>query len=168
MLAIRSLVRALAGSDWVVREHARIAIEAAGGAAISPLVEALESDDLWLHREAARVLSRIGDPRSVDALVKALRDEEFGVRWMAAEGLIAIGEASVLPLLQALIDEAGSVRLREGAHHVLHDLVRKGIQREALLPVLRALRSAEPAATGPTSAFRAYQRLTSRSAGPAS
>jgi hypothetical protein len=39
------------------------------------------------------------------------------------EALIGIGDKSVKPILQALVDYPKSEELREGAHHVFHDLV---------------------------------------------
>jgi hypothetical protein len=47
------------------------------------------------------------------------------------------------PLLQALELRGDSVLLREGAHHVFHDLA-KGALRKYLAPVLAALEALEP------------------------
>jgi HEAT repeat protein len=55
-------------------------------------------------------------------MVIALYDNDFEVRWLATEGLISIGTACLKPLLEALAEKPGSLDLRQGAHHVLHDL----------------------------------------------
>ena len=55
--------------------------------------------------------------------------------------------ASLKPLFQALIERPDSPWLREGAHHVLHDLAKMGFA-EGALPVLAALEGIESTATG--------------------
>ena len=77
--------------------------------------------------EAAKSLSDIADPAAAPALVQALEDPETGVRWLAAEGLIRMRSACLQPLLHALTERADSVWLRDGAHHVLHDLAKMGL-----------------------------------------
>ena len=93
--------------------------------------------------EIAKALSRIGSKKAVHVLVNALEDRDFSVRWIAAEGLITMGPDSLIPLLDALDNKPDSVWLREGAHHVLHDLMgRELIDDETVqcvFPVLDAL-----------------------------
>ena len=88
-------------------------------------------------------MSQIGSPKAAAVLVEALEDKEFSVRWIAAEGLIHIGSDAVVPLITALKERPESVWLREGAHHVLHDLIgRKLIDNTAIKvisPLLDAL-----------------------------
>jgi len=83
-----------------------------------------------LRWEAVQVLSRIKDPQAATALVTALEDEDINVRWSAMEGLIDLDRAGITPILDALTKHFYSVWLREGAHHVLHQLK----NRERLLP----------------------------------
>ena len=134
-----------------------------GEPAVPSLIKALGTRKEPTHWEAAKALSQIGDLRSVQALVKTLEDNEFGVRWLAAEGLIAVGYCSLTPLLQALVDRPESVRLREGAHHVLHDLVSRHlldrVSREQLQPVLAALNDIEPIVEVPFAAHKALDAL---------
>lgn len=75
-----------------------------------------------------------------------------------------IGREGLAPLLEALEHNSTSVRLREGAHHVLHDLVsRKGMLepslRTAIRPILTALNDVEPAVTVPRAAQKALRVL---------
>jgi len=105
---------------------------------VGPLVNALNDKSQTARWESAKALGQIMDPRSIDALVKALQDKLFDVRWLAAEALIAIGRKSVKPLLQAIIDNPGSEYVREGAHHVFHDL-RAGQYGDILKPLIASM-----------------------------
>jgi HEAT repeat protein len=161
---INSLMATLNSDDGLARQQARITLIHIGTPAVEPLIKALASDNQYMHWEAAKALSQIGDPQAVDALVNALEDEKFSIRWLAAEGLIATGRSSVVPLLRALIERSGSVRLREGAHHVLHDLVTRRMLTEPTVraqisSVLAALRGVEPALETPLAAYNALQTL---------
>ena len=75
-------------------------------------------------------------------MVKALEDEIFEVRWVAAEGLTRLNIRGLKPLLHALTEHGDSILLREGAHHVFHNLT-KGALRKCLTPVLAALEAIE-------------------------
>jgi HEAT repeat protein len=160
---IASLIADLGSRDGLVRQRARTALVHIGEPAVPSLIKALGNRQEPTHWEAAKALSLIGDPKSVQALVKALEDINFGVRWLAAEGLIAVGYDSLETLLPALIDRPESVRLREGAHHVLHDLVSRGLldptSREQVKPILAALNDVEPAVAVPIAAHQALEAL---------
>jgi hypothetical protein len=60
---------------------------------------------------------------------------------LAAEALIALGRSAIVPILEALRNQSDSVSLREGAHHILHDLERKQKLDKPVLDVLESLRS---------------------------
>ena len=154
-----SLVDELTCDDIIRCQKARRSLVANGHTAVPYLIEALGSSRNWVRWEAAKALSQIGDPSSTDALVKALEDKEFDVRWLAAEGLIAIGRKSVMPLLRALIDNPKSVWLREGAHHVFHDMDR-GDWNKALRPVMAAFEHVEPSAEVTFAAKMALDAVT--------
>jgi len=155
---IGSLVAALASPDRVTRQTARETLVAVGHPAVGPLIALLDDRHDHVRWEAAKSLSEIADPAAAQALVKTLEDEEPGVRWLAAEGLIRMHRASLKPLFQALIERPDSPWLREGAHHVLHDLAKMGLA-EGALPVLAALEGIEPSATVPSAARRALDTL---------
>lgn len=104
-------------------------------------------------------MGQIDDQTATQALVRALEDEEFDVRWLAAEGLTALGHEALVPLLRALIERSKSAWLREGAHHVLHDLS-EGDLKEELQPVLAALEGVEPSVEAPLAARIALDILT--------
>lgn len=140
---IESLIETLKGNDIIARQNARSCLVEIGEPALDALIEAFEIDKYQVHWEVAKALSQIGTPKAAQALVDALEDQDFSVRWIAAEGLIHIGANGLVPLLKALRENTDSVWLREGCHHVIHDLVNRKIVdneiQECLLPVLDAL-----------------------------
>jgi HEAT repeat protein len=140
---IKSLVADLCSTDGIVRVRARKSLVNIGHAAVRPLVKALASKQEWPRWEAAKTLAQIGDPSATQALIGALQDKMFDVRWLSAEGLIHIGNKAVKPLLEAVIKQPDSLWIREGTHHVLHDLPESDL-KELLKPVLHALEDIEP------------------------
>lgn len=161
---ISTLIADLNSHDGLVRQKARNELIRIGKPAIEALIQAFNSRDDFAHWEAVKALSRIGSHTAARALVKALEDDQFSLRWLAAEGLIAIGRDGLGPLLEALEYKANSVWLREGAHHILYDLVDGKSQLESSLkaqiePVLTALDDMEPAIAVPRRAQKALRGL---------
>jgi HEAT repeat protein len=149
----------LNSDDGSTRTHAREALVKIGTAAVPSLIQILTDPQDRLRWEAAKALSQMGDPMAASALVKALDDDNSGVCWLAAEGLIALRQEGLVPLLEALKQRSGSVRLREGAHHVLRSLARQGLYTSILTPVLAALEDIEPAIQLPLVAYAALRLL---------
>jgi hypothetical protein len=156
---IKKLITALSNHDDFSRVKARKALESLGRQTVPFLVEALKDADYLRRWEAAKALGEIRDPKAAPALVMALEDEEFDTRWLAAKGLIEMNVKGLRPLFQALIEHADSALLREGAHHVLHDLA-KGELRKYLAPVLIALEDMDSAVHVPIAASHALEALT--------
>ena len=148
---LSSLVAELSKKDGAVRERARQSLVAIGAPAVTYLVEALANRNELLRWEAAKALGEIGSPAAAPALVAALEDEVFDVRWLAAEGLIALRGEGLVPLLRALVERSDSLWLREGAHHVLHD-VSRGRLEDVLRPLVAALHDIEPSVEVPFAA----------------
>lgn len=140
---IETLMKQLASEDTIERQNARYKLIARGREAVPFLIGALEDRKHWMRWEAAKALSQIGDSTAIDALVATLRDPEFDVRWLAAEGLIVIGPPSIPAVLQKLVDEPESLVVKEGVHHVLHDMA-KGSLYELLQPVKMSLEGSGP------------------------
>jgi HEAT repeat protein len=155
---IDSLIGDLASDDWVVRVKAREGLVSRGSKAIAPLTKALGSPNQWVRWESAKAVCEIGNPEATDALIKALEDKMFDVRWLAAVGLITIGRKTIVPVLQAVIDNPKSVWIREGAHHVLHDLA-DGKLRPILEPVLKALQDVDATVEAPLAAKIALDKI---------
>jgi HEAT repeat protein len=141
--SIETMINTLSSLRDKAREAARHTLVAMGKAAVPSLIEALKNKNTLMRWEAAKALGEIGDPETAPVLVKALEDEEFDVRWLAAEGLIKMNIKGLKPLLEALELRGDSVWLREGAHHVFHDLAKGGL-RKSLAPALAALEALEP------------------------
>jgi HEAT repeat protein len=156
--AINSLIAALDSHGGAARHQARIALVEIGGPAVASLIEALTDPNDDVRWEAAKALGQIGDPEAAPALVNALEDENSGVRWLAAEGLIALGREGLVPLLRALEKRSDSGWLRQGAHHVLHDLAGKGLS-DLVSPVLAAMEDVEPTVEVPWAALNALEAL---------
>jgi len=155
---IETLIAALSSRDDAARVKARHSLVAMGRPAVPLLAEVLKGADGLARWEAAKALGEIGVPEAAPILVEALKDEEFDVRWLAAIGLIGMNIKGLKPLLHALMEQGDSVFLREGAHHVIHDLT-KGELRKYLSLVLAALENVEPAMSVPQAAFHALELL---------
>jgi len=144
---ISSLIADLASDDGVIRVKARYTLISSGAKAVKPLIKALADRNQWVRWKAAKALGQIGSSAATLALVKALEDRMFDVRWLAAQGLIPIGPEAIIPVLNALIERADSIWMREGAHHVLHDLA-EGRLKEVLWPVVAVLEDVRRARSG--------------------
>ncbi len=140
---IETLIKTLSSHKDKAREGARHTLVSVGKAAVPALIEALKDKNTLRRWEAAKALGEIGDPETAPVLVKALENEDFDVRWLAAEALIKMNIKGLKPLLEALEHRGDSTLLREGAHHVFHDLAKGGL-RKSLAPVLAALEALEP------------------------
>jgi HEAT repeat protein len=152
------LVVELGNKDGWVREQARLLLVYIGEPAVAPLIGALSDRRKQVRWEAAKALSDIADPASASALVEVLQDRVFDIRWLAAVGLIAIGRAAVMHLLETLTELPDSTWVRQGAHHVLHDLDADDLE-EILQPVLKALESLDPEVETPVAAEIALLKL---------
>ena len=140
---INQLIETLKSKDGIARQSARNSLAIIGEPALDALIKAFNIKEEPVHWEVAKALSQIGTPKAAQVLVDALEDHDFSVRWIAAEGLIHMGSAGLIPLLETLRKKADSIWMREGSHHVLHDLVNRELVGEStqksLMPVLDAL-----------------------------
>jgi hypothetical protein len=155
---IPSLVDELTCDNLIICQKARRALVEIGHDAVPYLIQALKSKKEWVRWEATKALGQIGDSSAAEALVRALEDRQFDVRWLAAEGLIVIGKPALIPLLKALIENPKSLELREGVHHVLHDMYR-GELDSILKPVMAALEGPEPSMELPVAATKALDEI---------
>jgi len=141
---IEKLITDLNCDEYIDCQKARRKLVEMGGAAVPRLVKELSNSKYQVRWEVTKALGQIADKSSAEALVKALEDAEFDVRWLAAEALINIGRDALEPLLLALADHGDkSISLRNGAHHVLHDMY-LGNLHGTLLPVMKAVGDSEP------------------------
>lgn len=102
-----------------------------GGAAVEPLLLALEDSNPNVRAGAARALGKIGDPRALDALIACLREDTSAEVRKSAVWALHMGDVrSVMPLIEALHDRDEWVRF--GATIVLAK-----IGSPAVLPLIR-------------------------------
>ena len=142
---IKSSIANLRSEDGIVRHKARQTLTSIGKQAVRPLIPLLKDPNDDVRWEAAKALAEIADARAASELVATLEDHNFGVRWLAAEGLIALGDDALIPLLEALRKRSDSVWLREGAHHVLHDLSKGDLDlKDLVAPVIAGLEGVDP------------------------
>jgi HEAT repeat protein len=159
---VSGLVATLSDSNGLARQHAREGLVDVGQPAVPALLTALASSHEQVRWEAAKALSEIAAPEAAPGLTATLEDRDFSVRWLAAEGLVAIGHRSIEPVLEALVERGDRQWLREGAHHVLKALSKRG-SYEAIAPVLAALEGMEPELVVPPAAKAALKKLRSSS-----
>jgi HEAT repeat protein len=138
-LDIHDLVEKLAKHSGPECQRFRMQLVELGAPAVPVLIKALQSNDSHLRWEVVQVLSRIEEPEAAPQLVKALEDENINVRWAAMEGLIDLDRSCLAPLFKALTKHFYSVWLREGAHHILHQLKIRGRLLPTEIRVFEAL-----------------------------
>lgn len=153
-----TLAAALGSSNGVERQVAREKLVDIGRAATPALIDCLGDPRRQVRWEAAKTLIKLADPAAANALVKALEDEDGDVRWLAAVALVAIGREALRPLLVALIEQPDSDLLRQGGHHVCHELARTGAY-PIVKPVLDAIGAPEPRTAVPPAAYKALHSL---------
>ncbi|MEN6457914.1 MAG: HEAT repeat domain-containing protein [Thermoguttaceae bacterium] len=154
-----ALVSALTHKNAVVRRNAREQLVAVGRPIVDAVRQLLHDKRPHVRWEAVKTLASIADPRTAGALVQVLEEEdEFDIRWVAGEGLAAMGREGLRPLLATLAARPGSATLQEGARHVCHHLSHRRAFR-LIVPLLIALRSAEPTLAMPILARRALAEL---------
>jgi HEAT repeat protein len=90
----------------------------------------LKSNSIILRKEAVKITMQIADHASIPVAIQMLEDSDGDIRWIAAETLIKMGRVCLRPLLQAIFHNSQSYFLREGAHHVLYELIRKHDAKE--------------------------------------
>lgn len=155
---IEFAISELSNKSGFARVDARDYLVSMGKKAVPYLIEALKSDNQQVRWEAAKALAKIGDSAASQSLINALEDKMFDVRWVAAEGIITIGRKALIPLLSALAQRGDSLWLREGAHHVIHDLMREDL-KEVFDPVLDAIEKSEGELTVPLASKKALTEL---------
>ena len=162
---IEKLIKQLQGKNGMERQRVRHELVKIGKPAVPFLIELLSSPREQSRWEACKALGTIGEVSACKSFVTALRDENLGVRWLAAEGLVALGNRSLIPLMEALTMHFDSIFLREGAHHVLHDLEIMELldaKSKLVLDALRYMRPESPVAWAAREALIHLRQKTKR------
>lgn len=161
---IQELLPFLNSKDAAQRQKSRLKLVQIGKPAVPYLVKYLTDKEFRLRWEAAMTLRDIHDPSSAHALVGALMDEAPGVRWLASEALISLGKPALIPLLRGLEKHFDSTWMREGAHHVLHDIRSEDFMTDEILQVYEILSDSSPREIIPTAARKAATGFRKQSA----
>jgi len=109
--------------DYKRRTKARKDLMKKGSGILPVMHKLINSDHKIIRKEAMKMIELIPDESSTNYAIAMLEDEESEIRWIAAEALIEIGRSTIRPLLKTLQSDAGSLNLRQGAHHVLYKLL---------------------------------------------
>ena len=141
---LQTLVASLHDEDGLQRQWARLTLVKIGRPAVPYLISTLSDSDKHARWEAAEALAVIRDPTAAAVPVQRLKDDDMDVRWAASRALIALDRAALPPLLEALVTDFSSPRLRHGAHHILHVLKDVGRLREEEIKVFELLHSVFP------------------------
>ena len=105
------LLRALKKEGWETRSKVAALVREKSDVLLSPLMQALDSEDEELRREAALLLKEMGDAQTLDALLQAMRNRDWFVRRSATLALGEVGDPRALEaLIEALKDEDEDVR----------------------------------------------------------
>ena len=153
------LVADLGKKDAVERRDARAALVQIGSEAVPPLLDALDAPQQRVRWEAAKSLAEIAEPAAAERLIAALGDKDSDVRWVVGVALIALGRKAVKPLLTTLTKSDLPDGVYQGAHHVLHDLAKRGDLASLLEPVLKAFDEPEPEIAFPVAAAEALKSI---------
>jgi HEAT repeat protein len=108
------------------------------------LMEKLGDPDVHVRLEAAKVLCK-DDPSVCAALVRLVENEDLSVRWAAMELLAHCRREAIRPMLEALTRDFESSNLRQGVHHVMHELYLHHELNDAETAVYHALEHQSPA-----------------------
>jgi len=155
--SVDQLVTDLGTNNAGERLAARKALVQMGSAAVPVLLDALDDPRQHVRWAAGKTLTAIADPSAAKKLVDTLDDKDSDVRWAVAEALIALGPAAVEPLLTQLTHPDPPDGMYRGAHHVLHDLIKRSDLAPLLAPVYQALDHPEPEVAVPVAALEALQ-----------
>lgn len=156
---VQAFIQELDDPSWMKRQFARFSLVECGEVASPTLIKELSNPDREVRWEVVKALGSINDRQSAQPLVEMLMDDDTGVRWAAMEALIRLNQAALPPLIQALVKHFDSARLREGAHHILHNLHDKRLLSRAQIKILEALQGFETEVGVAWAAERAWEEM---------
>src|SRR5215207_3275678 len=137
--ALPYLMEALHDSFWwYEREYAAVdllhAIEKMDGAAVDPLIKALEDKEGTVRKFAAILLGKLGDSRAIETLRMTLYDMHHDVGRAAAESLARFGAPALNVLIEALSHPEMWIRIH--SVHALGSIKKDPRVASALLEML--------------------------------
>lgn len=142
-------------NNYQKKSNARRYLVDMGKVILPQINKLLLSKNYHLRREASKIINLIGDNESIPTLIALLSDDESSIRWIAAEGLVHIGRESIVPLLNALVENGDDAYLKLSARHALLNLF-SDEEKEDFKPLLLSLKNYNNISIlAPVEAFRA-------------
>ncbi|HYX10148.1 MAG TPA: HEAT repeat domain-containing protein [Bacteroidales bacterium] len=127
-----------------------------GNEILPQVYKLVDSKHRQLRWEAAQIVKAMASADAIPKLLSLLSDYESDIRWIAAEGLIELGRASLIPLLKYVLDHVTDPYIKNGAHHVLREVLNRH-ERAENRDLLHALNNYQE--TGETTPHRATELL---------
>lgn len=127
---VKIIMRGLMSEGAHQRRASREKLAAMGPAVLPQIYKMLDSAHPQLRWEAAQTLKVMASVEAIPELLGLLADGDDDVRWIAAEGLIEIGRDALVPLLELVIDHSANPDIRDGAHHILAQVLTKAERHE--------------------------------------
>lgn len=109
---IRLFINELISDNEDVRERAFGKLKKVGDAAVEPLIETLEHENLMVRRQAAEALGMINTQACIQALLNVFSDSRSEMFRRANYALWLIGEPAVSSLVEKLRDDDPNIRGR--------------------------------------------------------
>jgi HEAT repeat protein len=140
----------------IKRLDARNKLIEKGADILTQIYKLVNSKHRQLRWEAAQIIRSVDTDDSIPKLLSLLNDYESDIRWIAAEGLIERGRTSLIPLLKYVIAHVKDPYVKNGAHHVLMEVLNRH-ERAENRDLLHALNNYQE--TGVTTPHRAAELL---------
>jgi len=158
---IQNLILKLEDENGIEREKAREKLVAIGKESIPYLMDLTDSPKHILRWESVKALSEMEDKSLIPLFLNKLMQDESGIRWIAAEALSNIGSSVLVPLMKTIQDNADSVFLLSGAHHIIYNLminenIPDNFDAKKILPLLK---STTPAETTKAAIYKALKEI---------
>jgi len=111
MLTLRSIIEKLGNKNDEIRNNVITMLSQFGEAALMPLLEALNDEELSIRFYTISILGTIPSKPAIESLLTALKDSHSDIRYIAASALGSTGDARTIDgLVIALKDNETSVR----------------------------------------------------------
>jgi len=121
-LDIHDLIQQLRSPHARVRRKAHKELVRIGDEAIQHLLTLMHEGNRHLLREAVQILGEMTSPKSPHSLVVSLQDDDPLVRWDATKALVNLERGGVLALMEGLVKDYNSTRLRDTSRDILRML----------------------------------------------
>ncbi len=161
---VKVILQGLMSEGVHQRRESREELAAMGPAVLPQIFKMLDLDSPQLRWEAAQTLKIMASVEAIPKLLELLADGDDDIRWIAAEGLIGIGRDALIPLLELVIDHNANPEIRDGAHHILAQLLTKAERYENKKLMYALINYRRTGESAPRLAAKLIGRLTKEQA----